>query len=165
MADRMKEAERGLCRPGGLKTTDQLFWLAGITGHETALRVLDVGCGEGATIEYLRGRYPAWSVSGIDPRPELYTEGMIETGTAEQLPFSDDSMDLLLMECSCSGIPGDAGPPGQLCADLEDASGCRFLCTGDGGSFGGAGGLDWAADYGWQEGPTLRNAWCRSEKS
>ena len=75
--------------------------MAGIGGRET-LRVVDVGCGEGATIGYLRELHPGWEVSGIDADPAFCAAGMTETGRAESLPFPDGSIDVILMECSLS---------------------------------------------------------------
>lgn len=95
------EVKRKLCRPGGLKMTDRLIDLAGLS-RECALRAADIGCGEGASVAYLRSRCPLWEISGIDPDPAVRTKDMIETGEAEHLPFPDKCMDALLMECSFS---------------------------------------------------------------
>lgn len=97
-----KRNGRELCRPGGFSLTDELVLLSGLTGREQKLYVVDVGCGEGATVERLRRLYPSWMIVGIDPDPSVRAEGMIETGRAEALPFSDGSVDILLMECSFS---------------------------------------------------------------
>ena len=97
----MRQSERSMCRPGGFALTERLIKMAGIGGRET-LRVVDVGCGEGATIGYLRELHPGWEVSGIDADPAFCAAGMTETGRAESLPFPDGSIDVILMECSLS---------------------------------------------------------------
>lgn len=101
----MSHTERGLCRPGGFEVTGELLRISGLDRESAAslpLRVLDVGCGEGATVEYLRNRFPAWEISGLDKNPAFCTPGMIETGRAEALPAANASMDVVFMECSLS---------------------------------------------------------------
>ncbi len=105
---------RELCRPGGFRVTDILLRLAGFLrqpfgngvssgmSERSDFRVLDVGCGKGATVEYLREKFPSWEVCGIDKNPELCADGLVKTACAEELPFSDASLDVIFMECSLS---------------------------------------------------------------
>ncbi len=98
----MRDAvEARLCRPGGFALTEELLRWGGLEG-QAALQVLDVGCGQGATVEFLRLRFPRWNVRGLDADPALCREGLVETGRAEALPFSDGSLDVIFMECSLS---------------------------------------------------------------
>jgi len=67
---------------------------------EAALRVLDVGCGPGALTAELVRRVGASSVLACDPSPSFVAAcaarnpGVeVRSGTAEQVPFDDDSVD------------------------------------------------------------------------
>ncbi|GHV78693.1 hypothetical protein AGMMS49944_04840 [Spirochaetia bacterium] len=70
-------------------------------------RALDVGCGDGRTVDYLAGK-PGVEAWGIDLKPGL--DGRLLTGRAEALPFETASFDAVLFECSLSVIacPGAA---------------------------------------------------------
>ncbi len=107
----MREEET-LCRPGGFALTDELLRFAGLE-KQHALRLLDVGCGHGASVTYLRARFPDWRISGLDADPSLCREGICEIGRAEALPVPDQSLDVILMECSLSRI----GRPQQALAE------------------------------------------------
>lgn len=68
-------------------------------------RVLDVGCGPGALTAQLLERLGAAAVTAIDPStPFIAAMGVrfpgvdVRLGTAEQLPFADDSFDLALAQ-------------------------------------------------------------------
>ncbi len=105
------DREASLCRPGGFHLTGQL--LEYVEKYRSPdlhapLRVLDIGCGEGATLAWLKEKYPGWQLSGVDPMADN-GQGLIR-GRAEELPFPDGSVDLVLMECSFSRItdPGKA---------------------------------------------------------
>jgi ubiquinone/menaquinone biosynthesis C-methylase UbiE len=72
---------------------------ADFAGVENGQRVLDVGCGSGVLTEELARRVGAEQVSGIDPSPlleacaERVPGAELERGTAEALPWPDDSFD------------------------------------------------------------------------
>lgn len=104
------EPECRLCRPGGFHMTDALLSFSEPELLKRPLTVIDVGCGNGAAMEYLKERFPSWKITGIDPNPPILLGEMgrsekkaaILPGEAESLPFSDHSADLILMECSFS---------------------------------------------------------------
>ncbi len=102
MTEKMETKCPDLCRPGGFHLTDKMLELCGLSGNGETLSVADIGCGRGGTVEYLKCRFPSWIVTGIDPDPSVCREGLILPGRAEALPFSDGSMDILIMECSFS---------------------------------------------------------------
>lgn len=69
----------------------------------TPARVVDVGCGEGFTIEYLRARLPDLEFTGVDSDPDALTIATLRVGGAqfgqariEDLPFPDGGADLVL---------------------------------------------------------------------
>ena len=98
-------AEEDCCRPGGFLLTEQLLEYAGrphSPDFSGPLSVLDVGCGKGATVRWLSERFPHWNVRGVDPEAEGDTP--LLKGCAEALPFPDDSMDLVFVECVLSGV-------------------------------------------------------------
>jgi len=92
-------------RPGGLALTERALTFCHLPA---GARVLDVGCGVGATVEYLcqEHRYAAFGVDtssllleeGIEKRPNL---GLLR-GTAEKLPFPDRCFSALFCECVLS---------------------------------------------------------------
>lgn len=98
-------------RPGGLTLTERALDLCSIPDGAKAL---DVGCGVGATVEFLsqERHHAAVGVDmsslllkeGIERRPDL---GLLQ-GTAENLPFSSGSFSALFCECVLSLLPDPA---------------------------------------------------------
>jgi arsenite methyltransferase len=92
-------------RPGGLTLTKRAVTLCGLP---EGARVLDVGCGVGATVEFLcRERHHA--AVGVDTSSLLIEEGIerrpnlsLLQGTSEDLPFRDSSFNALFCECVLS---------------------------------------------------------------
>ena len=86
-------------RPGGLALTKRMLELITPTYGS---RILDVGCGGGATVSLLRERgFVAFGVDielPADALPELLC------ADATSLPFPDGDMDAVLFECSLSKI-------------------------------------------------------------
>jgi SAM-dependent methyltransferase len=78
---------------------------AELAGARAGQRALDVGCGPGALTEQLVARLGADAVSAIDPSPSFVAASRarfpgadVRTGTAEELPFDDDTFDLALAQ-------------------------------------------------------------------
>jgi arsenite methyltransferase len=92
-------------RPGGLTLTERALDLCSIPD---GAKVLDVGCGVGATVEFLcQERHQA--AIGVDTSSLLLREGIERTpnlwllqGTAESLPFRSGSFSALFCECVLS---------------------------------------------------------------
>ena len=60
--------------------------------------VADIGCGRGATLEWLR-EHSDYDLRGVEPDPDYAAACGALTGRAEALPLTDDSCDAALMEC------------------------------------------------------------------
>jgi arsenite methyltransferase len=100
-------------RPGGLALTERALNFCLIPA---GARALDVGCGAGATVEFLcqQHHHAAFGVDtsslllkeGIERKPNL---GLLQ-GTAEELPFPDRCFSALFCECMLSLLhdPGSA---------------------------------------------------------
>ncbi|SPJ32132.1 malonyl-ACP O-methyltransferase BioC [Kushneria phyllosphaerae] len=83
-------------------------------------RLADVGCGTGYVTRGLRARYPEATITGIDPAPGMLEEaarrhghGRLywQSGEAEQLPFADECLDMVV---SSLAIQWCATPEGFL---------------------------------------------------
>ncbi len=102
------QAETGpTVRPGGFILTDRALEHC---SFPAASRMLDVGCGRGATVNRLRTR---WHLdgTGIDPSPAMLAHGTglpLIQGVGESLPFADHSMDGVLCECVLGATPDPA---------------------------------------------------------
>lgn len=92
-------------RPGGLTLTRRALALC-LLPREA--RILDAGCGRGASLELLRG-FAGYHAVGLDPSLSLLAEasgrGPVLAGRAEALPFLDGAFDAVLCECALSLIP------------------------------------------------------------
>jgi SAM-dependent methyltransferase len=92
-------------RPGGFRLTDRAAAHIGLRpGH----RVLDVGCGLGATVNRLRSRYGARAY-GVEPSPNQLTRAApgarLIQADAQRLPFGDAAFDAVFCECALSLLP------------------------------------------------------------
>ncbi len=116
-------------RPGGLELTDRIVGLAQLPG---GARVLDVGCGSGATVARLADSHGLRPV-GIDAslaqiararaaRPDLE----FVAGRAEDLPFAAGAFEAVLAECVLSTLP-DARPALREMARVVSGGGCVVL--------------------------------------
>jgi SAM-dependent methyltransferase len=101
----VRRAAAEAIRPGGVVLTDRAIALCALP---PGARVLDVGCGTGVTVERLAVRHGLRAV-GVDPSARLVTDGRsrrpglsLLQARAEQLPFSDGSLDAALAECVVS---------------------------------------------------------------
>lgn len=92
-------------RPGGFTLTDRAV---NICALPAGAKVLDVGCGTGATVEYLTSKYQMKAV-GVDPSELLLRQGRqrrpdlpLFQAMGECLPFYRGEMDCVFAECTLS---------------------------------------------------------------
>ncbi|APT10454.1 MULTISPECIES: class I SAM-dependent methyltransferase [Mycobacterium] len=119
--------------------------LVGLSGAEPGNRVLDVGCGTGYfTRRIARAVHPGGSVVGIDPSQSMVdyaarrapANAAFQVASAEDLPFSDQSFDVVVSSLAFHHFPVDRRadavrqmfrvlrPGGRLCiADLRPSGG------------------------------------------
>jgi ubiquinone/menaquinone biosynthesis C-methylase UbiE len=115
--------------PGGLKLTERLGTLLGLTPQS---RVLDVASGKGASAIFLAERFGC-EVLGIDysgPNVEqaneaaaakgLYPLVSFRPGDAERLPVDDASFDAVICECAFCTFPDKPAAAHQFARVLRD---------------------------------------------
>lgn len=92
-------------RPGAFKLTERAISQCRFGDNP---RLLDVGCGTGATARFLREKF-GYSTIALDISPTLFSGGSENTdtfpfiqGDARQLPLGDRSMDGIISECVIS---------------------------------------------------------------
>jgi SAM-dependent methyltransferase len=99
-------------RPGGTALTDRALAACALP---PGARLLDVGCGTGATLEHLAGL--GYRAAGLDPSELLLERARrrnprleLVRGRAERLPWPERSLDGVLCECVLSLLeqPGRA---------------------------------------------------------
>jgi arsenite methyltransferase len=136
-------ATSGMLRPGGWVLTERLLSQCEI---HAGSRVLDVGCGEGATTRYLLNKHAARAI-GLDSSITLLRRGHDQDANLPLVrapgtlfPLATGQLDAVLAECSLSAIAdsthflADAwrvlGPGGRLAiADIyvRNPSGASLL--------------------------------------
>lgn len=100
----LRELMGDTLRPGGFFLTERALEFCKI---KEGARALDLGCGLGASVNYLQGKW-AIKALGLDPSGELIRLGRdkygvdLVQGLGEDLPFEAGSFDLVLAECSLS---------------------------------------------------------------
>jgi arsenite methyltransferase len=102
---KMAEITGETLRPGGFSLTDIGVQYCLLSPGDT---VLDLGCGLGATVNYLYHKYNI-SAFGIDPSEKMiaaakhkYEYADFFLGYGEQLPFDNGSFDGVFAECTLS---------------------------------------------------------------
>lgn len=95
-------------RPGGLILTQRII---NYCNFEYGAIVIDIGCGTGTTVQYLRDVCRVHAV-GVDLSAALLEQGKERTvglplihAPGEAIPFADHSIDGVLAECSLSVMP------------------------------------------------------------
>ncbi len=112
-------------RPGGLGLTARGISHCHFPENS---RLLDLGCGNGATVEHLRTHWGLAAV-GVDPSPLLLGHGtrrgkdlLFVRAEGEHLPFPSGSWDGILLECVLS-VTGDVNAVIAECARVLKAGG------------------------------------------
>lgn len=95
-------------RPGGTELTSKALEVCGLLPGS---RIVDIGCGEGGTLEYLAGCRDH-NAAGLDCSETLLRQAAsrlpsqrLVLGRAEVLPFRTDCVDALFCECVLSVLP------------------------------------------------------------
>jgi ubiquinone/menaquinone biosynthesis C-methylase UbiE len=95
----------GFIRPGGVALTERALSMC---AFPPGSRLLDVGCGTGATVEHLVGKH-GFLAAGVDPSLPMIAQGHARNSllpliraAGESLPFFDAQWDGVLAECSLS---------------------------------------------------------------
>lgn len=106
----MQEVMGDTLRPGGFELTDFAVNYCALSPRDSAL---DLGCGRGATVNYLQEKYSIEAI-GVDPSEKLIGEAEKSFGGAsfvrakgEDLPFEDESFNCVLAECTLSLMDAD----------------------------------------------------------
>ena len=104
-SDSMQNLLGETLRPGGFKLTEIALKYCGISGTD---KILDLGCGRGATLRYLSENHGISAV-GIDLSEKLLADARSELpeaelvlGRAEDLPFESNRFDCVFAECTLS---------------------------------------------------------------
>ena len=104
-SDVLRQTTGETLRPGGFSLTDLGLERCGFL---PGARVIDVGCGSGATVERLVSLYQLQAI-GLDPSEVLLETGRkkhpglnLIQGLGEDLPFPDNHMDGVFAECALS---------------------------------------------------------------
>lgn len=109
-------------RPGGISLTMEA---AGRCCLPENARVLDIGCGAGATAACLRSKFK-FNAIGIDRSALLLADALKQEqmlplirGDAVHLPFAGSCMDGVFMECVMSLIPEPSNAASECCRVLK----------------------------------------------
>ncbi|OAT85772.1 DVU_1556 family methyltransferase [Desulfotomaculum copahuensis] len=104
-SDGLRRVTGDSIRPGGFTLTGRALALC---SFPPGARVLDVGCGAGATVEHLITNHNLVA-TGVDPSPVLLERGRqrrpdlpLREASGENLPFADGEMDGIFAECTLS---------------------------------------------------------------
>lgn len=104
-SETMTEMMGETLRPGGFSLTEKGVQFCKVSPADA---VLDLGCGRGATVNYLHEEHHINAV-GIDPSVKLINIAKEQhkyanffTGSGENLPFADNSFNCVFAECTLS---------------------------------------------------------------
>lgn len=104
-SENMRDALGETLRPGGFSLTEKAVCFCGLPA---GARALDMGCGRGATVHYLKELHKIRAV-GADPSQKLISEAAERYGKesfflakGEELPFLPESFDCVFAECTLS---------------------------------------------------------------
>lgn len=118
----LRELTLPVIRPGGFELTSRGLALCRLEPED---RVMDVGCGTGAVVDYLRQRN-GLAAMGLDLSAVLLKEGArtyaglpLVRGRAEQLPMADGCIGAVLCECVLSLCPDPLQVLGEMWRVLQ----------------------------------------------
>ncbi|MCL6479156.1 MAG: methyltransferase domain-containing protein [Peptococcaceae bacterium] len=119
----LRRVAGGVLRPGGFDLTDRAV---DFCGFRPGSRVLDLGCGTGATVAHLVDKYNL-RAAGIDPSAALLACGRksrpdlpLIQAAAENLPFLPGRMDGIFAECTLSVVNNPDGALKECYRVLRD---------------------------------------------
>ncbi|SMD11576.1 DVU_1556 family methyltransferase [Sporomusa malonica] len=111
----------GVIRPGGVVLTKRLL---DYCAFPPLAKIVDVGCGTGITVEYLRDVH-GLNVVGVDLSEERLRQGRersadldLVQAPGEDMPFTDASVDGVLAECSLSVMQDISKALAEFCRIL-----------------------------------------------
>ncbi|MEA4942739.1 Ubiquinone/menaquinone biosynthesis C-methyltransferase UbiE [bioreactor metagenome] len=126
----MTEVTGETLRPGGFRLTEKAVRLCGLSSRDA---VLDLGCGRGATVNYLYNTHRIRAI-GIDPSEKLigdarkrYAFADFLTGMGENLPFESECFTCVFAECTLSLVENLNGVLKETFRVLKD--GGRLVVT------------------------------------
>jgi SAM-dependent methyltransferase len=110
-------------RPGGTELTSKALEVCGLLPGS---RIVDIGCGEGGTLEHLAGCHDCYA-AGLDCSEILLRQAAsrlspqrLVLGRAEALPFRTGCLDALFCECVLSVLPERAAALREFARVLKD---------------------------------------------
>ena len=104
LPERLRAVIGDAIRPGGLALTERA---ADFCGFSKGARIVDIGCGFGATLNHLRDRH-GFRVCGIDISARMLSESRgqpVIQASADCLPFGAGVFDGVFCECVLSLLP------------------------------------------------------------
>jgi ubiquinone/menaquinone biosynthesis C-methylase UbiE len=103
----LEKAAGGVMRPGGLELTARAM---DYCAFAAGANLVDVGCGAGLTVEFLREAY-GLNAMGFDSSSVIVERGLhrnpqlpLRQASGENLPLADGAMDGVLVECVLSAM-------------------------------------------------------------
>jgi len=104
-SEHMRNITGQTLRPGGFSLTDKAVKFCKLSSKDF---IMDLGCGMGATVNYLYEKYNIRAV-GIDPSEKLinigrekYSHANLVRGRGEKIPFENEKFHGVFAECTLS---------------------------------------------------------------